>query len=107
MTTTTSPAHENHIADLYAVLAEENWERCVLPSSGSGSCSNTSPCTIFQYAGGSEYDRITICDDNQGSYTVVIPLPTTTGAYRVQIQSAMDVYKYVDSFIEYYAEYSK
>lgn len=104
--------HTSHLVDLFSVLHEENWQLLSDQEAVNNTPGVSDMTAVFQYRGGSEYDRITIRTDrsqsdnvNVNTYVVIIPMPTTTGAYRVRIGTAMDVYKYVDNFIEYYADH--
>tara|TARA_B110000285_G_C14686972_1_gene407302 strand:- start:191 stop:496 length:306 start_codon:yes stop_codon:yes gene_type:complete len=81
-----------HIDDLRTVLLEENW--------------------IHEHDGnmtfrknGTDYDRIIIQKSKDANtFNVTIPLPSTSGAFRTRIAHALDVFLYVTTFIEYYAE---
>lgn len=87
-----------HLSDLHTVLLEENW--CVVPSSTS-----TIDNHMTFRKNGSEYDNIVVKGMDHGhSFWVTIPLPSTPGAFRTRVDTAMDVYLYVTTFIEYYAE---
>jgi hypothetical protein len=88
----------SYLSDLRIVLLEENWniDMAKTPSDNK--------VMLFR-KNGTDYDCIVVKKmEHDKHYNVTIPLPSTSGAYRTRIETAMDVYLYVTSFIEYYAE---
>jgi len=87
-----------HLVDLRTVLLEENWVTDPTPPSiGDDGM-------VFR-KNGTDYDRIVV--EGTGSnhpFYVTVPLPSKPGAYRTHVATALDVYIYVTTFIEYYAE---
>ena len=87
-----------HLTDLRTVLLEENWVTDPTPPSiGDDGM-------VFR-KNGTDYDRIVVegTGSNHPLY-VTVPLPSKPGAYRTHVATALDVYIYVTTFIEYYAE---
>jgi hypothetical protein len=91
-----------HLTDLRTVLLEENW---VFDRSSP----NLQGDMAFR-KNGTDYDRIVVRhiqtqeQERSGPFMVTIPLPSGPGAYRTRVATALDVYLYVNAFIEYYAE---
>ena len=87
-----------HLVDLRTVLLEENWVTDPTPPSlGDDDM-------VFR-KNGTDYDRIVV--EGTGSnrpFYVTVPLPSRPGAYRTRVATALDVYIYVTTFLEYYAE---
>ena len=82
-----------HIDDLRTVLLEENW----IHEEDDGNMT-------FR-KNGTDYDVIIIQKSKDATtFYVTIPLPSTSGAFRTRISHAIDVFIYVTTFIEYYAE---
>jgi len=87
-----------HLVDLRVVLLEENW----VSSPTSQSLGDDG--MAFR-KNGTDYDHIVIKGVNHDrSFWVTIPLPSSPGAYRTRLATALDVYLYVTAFIEYYAD---
>jgi hypothetical protein len=86
-----------HLVDLCTVLLEENW--VTVPTSPS-----PSDDMAFR-KNGTDYDNIIVKEVGRDrSFWVTVPLPSSPGAYRTRVATALDVYIYVTAFIEYYAE---
>jgi hypothetical protein len=91
-----------HLTDLRTVLLEENW---VFDRSSP----NLQGDMAFR-KNGTDYDRIVVRhiqdqeQERSGPFMVTVPLPSGPGAYRTRVATALDVYLYVTTFIEYYAE---
>ena len=106
-----SICEDDHIADLFSLLLEENW---LLEPSYDNTCTNDK---VFRKSG-TDYDRICIRPGNnrtssttttaaaagESGFWVTIPLPTTSDAYLTHIVAPLDVYIYISNFIEYYTE---
>jgi len=89
-----------HLTDLYNVLLEENW---LVDNTNIKSQNDI----VFR-KNGTDYDRIVIHtiqhQSSRNSFMVTIPLPSRPGAFRTRVVNALDVFLYVSTFIEYYAE---
>ena len=87
-----------HLTDLRIVLLEENWniDMAQTPSDNR---------VMVFHKNGTDYDDIIVKRiDNDNYYNVTVPFPSTHGSYCTRIKTTLDVYNYVTSFIEYYAE---
>jgi hypothetical protein len=87
-----------HLDDLRTVLLEENWVTAPTSLSLGGN-------DMAFRKNGTDYDNIVVKGvDHDRSFWVTVPLPASPGAYCTRVANALDVYLYVTTFIEYYAE---